>query len=83
VIAISIVVGILINFIGIDPIKALIYSAIANGIVAPIILVFIVHISGSKKIMGHYKNSKFGSAVGWIVTGLMGITSLAAIYSLF
>jgi len=83
VITLSIIVGIIINFIGIDPIKALIYSAIANGIVAPIVLVFIVHISGSKKIMGHYKNSLFGNIVGWTVTILMGVTAIAAILSLF
>ncbi len=83
IIVLSILIGILINFLGIDPIKALIYSAIANGIIAPIILVFIVHISGSKKIMGHYKNSHFGNMIGWITTILMSITALAAIYSLF
>jgi NRAMP (natural resistance-associated macrophage protein)-like metal ion transporter len=83
VITVSILVGIAINFIGIDPIKALIYSAIANGIVAPVVLVFIVHISGSKKIMGRYRNSTFISTVGWIITGLMGITAVAAIASMF
>jgi len=83
VIIVSIIIGIIINFIGIDPIKALIYSAIANGIVAPIILIFIVHISGSKKTMGHYKNSKFTNIIGWVITTLMGITAVAAIYSLF
>jgi Mn2+/Fe2+ NRAMP family transporter len=83
IIALSIVVGIFINFIGIDPIKVLIYSAIANGIIAPIILVFIVHISGSKQIMGRYKNSRFGNILGWTITIFMSITALAAIYSLF
>ncbi len=83
VIGVSVLIGILINFIGIDPIKALIYSAIANGIIAPIILVFIVHISGSKKIMGPYKNSRFGNTIGWMITILMSITAIAAIYSLF
>lgn len=83
VIIVSIIIGIFINFIGIDPIKALIYSAIANGIIAPIVLIFIVHISGNKQIMGRYKNSSFGNIMGWIVTILMGITALAAIYSLF
>lgn len=83
VISISIVLGILLNFIRIDPIKALIYSAIANGIVAPIVLIFIVHISGSKKIMGHYRNSPFINILGWVITGLMSITAIAAIYSLF
>lgn len=83
VIAISIVVGIIINFIGIDPIKALIYSAIANGIVAPVILVFIMKISSSKKIMGEYRNKPITKTFGWIATILMGITAIAAIISLF
>ncbi len=83
IIIISTLIGILINFLGIDPIKALIYSAIINGIVAPIILFFIMHISGSKKIMGDYKNSHLGNTIGWIITFLMGITAIGAIYSLF
>ena len=83
VISISIIIGIIINFIGIDPIKALIYSAIANGIVAPVILIFIVLISSNKKIMGEFKNSLTTKTLGWIATILMGITALSAIYSLF
>ena len=83
VIAISIIIGILLNFIGIDPIKALIYSAIANGIIAPIILVFIVKISSSKKIMGEFKNGRITKFIGWFATILMGITAVAAIISLF
>jgi NRAMP (natural resistance-associated macrophage protein)-like metal ion transporter len=83
VIIVSVFIGIIINFIGIDPIKALIYSAIVNGIIAPIILVFIVKISSSKKIMGEYKNGKIIKTIGWVTTILMGITSIAAIYSLF
>ncbi|MFA6392851.1 MAG: Nramp family divalent metal transporter [Candidatus Paceibacterota bacterium] len=83
IIAISIIIGIILNFIGIDPIKALIYSAIANGIVAPVILVFIVKISSSHKIMGEYKNKPITRFLGWAATILMGITAVAAIISLF
>jgi len=83
VIIVSILVGILINFIGIDPIKALIYSAIANGLVAPVILVFIMKISSSKKIMGEYRNKPITKTFGWIATVLMGVTAIAAIISLF
>jgi len=79
----SVVIGILINLIGVNPIKALLYSAIVNGIVAPIIIIFIVHISGSHKIMGHYKNSRLINTIGWITVILMSVTALAAIYSLF
>lgn len=83
IIIVSTVIGIIINFLGIDPIKALIYSAIGNGLVAPIVLVFIVHISGSKQIMGKYKNSRIGNIVGSIITILMSVTAVAAIASLF
>ena len=82
IIIFSILVGILINFIGLNPIKALIYSAIVNGIIAPIILIFIVHISSSHKIMGHYKNSNLQNIIGWFVIVLMSITAIAAIISL-
>lgn len=82
IIALSVLIGILINFIGIDPIKALIYSAIANGIIAPIILICIVHISSSHKVMGKYKNSKIKNILGWIITGFMGLAAVGAIISL-
>lgn len=83
VIIISIIIGILINFIGIDPIKALLYSAIANGLVAPVILVFIVKISSNKKIMGKYSNKPITKIIGWITIILMSIAALATIFSLF
>ena len=40
--SISLLIGLGLNFIGLNPIKALIYSAVGNGIVAPVVLVFIV-----------------------------------------
>lgn len=83
VIILSILVGIILNFVGLNPMRALLYSAIANGIVAPIILVFIVKISASKKIMGEFKNSTTKNIIGWATFGLMGITAIAAIISLF
>lgn len=83
VIIVSIVIGILINFLGINPIKALIYSAVANGIIAPVIIICIVYISSKEKIMGEFKNSKLVNVVGWIIAVLMGLTSIATIVSLF
>ena len=74
-------VGLGINFIGLDPIKALIYAAIANAIVAPVVLFFIVRISGSKKFMGPWANKKITNVVGWFVFGLMSLAAVAAIYS--
>jgi NRAMP (natural resistance-associated macrophage protein)-like metal ion transporter len=79
----SIIIGVILNFIGIHPIKALIYSAITNGIIAPIVLVFIVQISSDHKIMGHYKNSRTKKIIGWATVAIMSVTAIAAIISLF
>lgn len=79
----SVIVGLGINFLGIDPIKALIYSAVANGIVAPVVLVLIMVISGNKKIMGEWTNGKKTHWFGWAITGVMVISGAAAIWSLF
>jgi NRAMP (natural resistance-associated macrophage protein)-like metal ion transporter len=83
IIIISMLVGLGINFIGLDPIKALIYAAIANAIVAPVVIFFIVRISSSKKFMGGWANKKFTTVVGWGVFGLMLVAAIAAIYALF
>ncbi len=83
VLIISMLVGLAINFIGIDPIKALIYSAVANGLVAPIVLALIVIISSNKHIMGERVNKPFTTGAGWVVTGLMSMAGMAAIISIF
>ncbi len=83
VIIISMMLGLAMNFIGLNPIKALIYSAVLNGVVAPIILVLIVLIARNKKIMGEWKNSAISTSVGWFLTALMACAGVAAIYSLF
>lgn len=83
VIIISLFVGLGLNFVGLDPIKALIYSAVANGVIAPVILFFVVVISSNKSIMGHHANGKLTKIFGWAVTGLMVIAGVATIISLF
>ena len=83
IIIISMLVGLAFNFIGLNPIKALIYSAVANGIVAPIILIIIMLLATDKKIMGEWKNGRLSTIIGWSTTGLMVIAGIGAIYALF
>lgn len=82
VIIISMLVGLSLNFIGLNPIRALIYSAVLNGIVAPIILVLILLIASNKKIMGQWRNGKISMTLGWILTALMTASGVAAIYTI-
>ncbi len=83
VIIISMLVGLGINFIGLDPIKALIYAAIGNAIVAPIILLLVVLMSSNKKLMGRWVNKRWSTVVGWFTVLLMTGAGLAAIVSVF
>lgn len=83
VIILSMLVGLTLNFVGLDPIKALIYSAVANGIVAPFILYFIVRLSSNRRVMGHWVNRPGITLIGWVTTVLMAASGAAAIWSLF
>lgn len=82
IIIISMIFGLLLNFIGLDPIKTLIYSAVLNGIVAPVVLVLIVMLSSNKKIMGEWHNTPFIKFMGWLVTLIMVIAGSATIWSI-
>lgn len=79
VIIIAMILGIILNFIGLDPIKTLIYSAVLNGLISPIILFLIMRISSSEKTMGQFKNKKLGNFFGWLTTLVMFVVGLLAI----
>lgn len=81
VIIISVVLGICLNFTNISSINALLYSAVLNGLIAPIIIIFIVKISDNEKIMGKWANRPLVSGVGWLVVILMIIVATATLAS--
>ena len=83
IIIISMLVGLGMNFIGLDPIKALIYAAIANALVAPVILFFIVRIASSKKFMGPWVNKRTSTSIGWLAFLLMMVSAGAAVWAFF
>lgn len=83
VLIISMVVGLSINFIGLNPVDALIYSAVLNGLIAPVILTLIVLISSNKRIMGTHVNRRWVTITGWCVTVMMTLAGIAAIIALF
>jgi len=82
IIIISMIVGLAINFLGIDPIKALIYSAFLNGLVAPVILALIVIISSKHKVMGRWTNKRSTTYMGWFITIVMALVGVAGLVSL-
>ena len=80
IVAISLVLGLLLNYIGLSPIKALIYSAILYGLTAPVLIVIILHISNNKKIMGNYTNGRIANILGFAALILMSAAAVTLIY---
>jgi Mn2+/Fe2+ NRAMP family transporter len=83
IIAISLLLGLIINYIGISPIKALIYTAILYGITAPVLIAIILHISNNKKIMGEFVNDRKTNVFGFAALLIMTIAALILIYFQF
>lgn len=82
-IIISLLVGLCLDFIGISPIQALIYTAILYGITAPVLIAIVMHIGNNRKIMGTYTNSKLSNILGGITLLLMTVAAVAVVYFQF
>jgi NRAMP (natural resistance-associated macrophage protein)-like metal ion transporter len=76
-IVVSIVLGAVVNFVGIPPFRMLYYTAVLNGLVAPPLLVILLLVSNNKKVMGKNTNGRWSNALGWTITGLMGVAGIA------
>jgi NRAMP (natural resistance-associated macrophage protein)-like metal ion transporter len=77
ILAISIIIGFVINLFGINPIKALIFTAIVYGVTAPALIAFILHICNNKKIMGEFTNRPLSNILGWVTMILMTVAAVA------
>lgn len=79
IIILSMVAGLVMNFLGLNPIKALYWAAIVNGLVSPVLMYFIFKIGRDQKIMGEFTNPRWVNFWGTIATVLMGGAALALI----
>jgi NRAMP (natural resistance-associated macrophage protein)-like metal ion transporter len=82
VIIIATLIGLAINFIGIDPVKALVYAAVLNGVAAVPLLFLIGRIAMSKEIMGEYKSGLLSNILVWITFIAMGAAAVAMFYTI-
>ena len=82
VIAFSVIVGLALNFIRINPITALYYSAYLNGIIALPLLVVIMVVGNDAKIMGEETHPKWVSGFGWLSVVFMSLAVLASLFFL-
>jgi len=80
IIAISLLLGLSMNVLGISPVKALIYSAILYGLTAPVLIAIILHISNNKKILGKYTNGTTSNILGFATLVLMTAAAVILVY---
>jgi NRAMP (natural resistance-associated macrophage protein)-like metal ion transporter len=77
VIVASVLAGLLIDFTGINPISALFWTAVINGVVAPPLLILLMMASNNRKVMGKWTNSPLTNILGWLTAALMFAAAIA------
>lgn len=80
IIAISLLLGLSLNYVGISPMKALIYTAILYGLTAPVLIGMILHISNNKEIMGENVNGLTANILGFTALIIMTLAAGTLIY---
>jgi Mn2+/Fe2+ NRAMP family transporter len=83
VMSISMMGALALNLIGINPVKALIYTAILYGLTAPVLIGIIIHICNNKKIMGEYTNKRLSNILGIITLLVMTFAGIILIWQSF
>jgi Mn2+/Fe2+ NRAMP family transporter len=70
-------IGMLINYAGINPIDALFWTAVINGVLTPPLLILLMLISNNPKVMGARTNGRGLNVIGWATAALMSIAVIA------
>lgn len=83
IVAVSLLLGLSLSYVGITPVQALLYSAILYGLTAPVLIGIILHISNNKEVMGKFTNSKRSNILGFAALIIMSVAALCLIYSEF
>lgn len=78
--------GIVLSAIGVKPIQAIFFAQITNGILLPIVAVYLIVVMNSKKIMGDFRNSLWQNILGMVVVTtciLLGLRSILHVLGVF
>lgn len=83
IIAVSTAAGVGLNFVPIDPIKALFWSAVINGVISVPIMIVMLLLVSRRDVMGALTPPALLKAAGWLGTGVMGAAVLAMFWTMF
>jgi NRAMP (natural resistance-associated macrophage protein)-like metal ion transporter len=72
-------IGVAINFVGLNPITALVFSAVINGLLAAPLVVILMLVSNNRRAMGARTNGRLLNTIGWVTAAVMGVAAIALI----
>jgi Mn2+/Fe2+ NRAMP family transporter len=70
-------IGLVLNFVHLNPIKALFWSAVINGVVAVPIMFLMMHMGGNTEVMGKFTLGRRNRVLGWAATLVMAAAAVA------
>lgn len=79
-IAVALLLGLSLNYVGISPMQGLIYTAILYGITAPVLIAIILHIANNEKIMGKFVNTRLMNVLGVAAFVIMTIAAVGLLW---
>jgi Mn2+/Fe2+ NRAMP family transporter len=82
VIGLAFLVAIELGVSAIDPIKALFYSQVLDGVIAPVLIVLMLLLTSNRKLMGDYVNRLPTNVIGWSAAAVMVIADIATAYQI-
>jgi len=83
IITASLLVGIAIALLRIDPIKALFYSQVVAGLLGPILIIMILFMCNDRKLMGTSVNRWFDNLFGWAAVVIMVLSNIGLFWQMF
>jgi NRAMP (natural resistance-associated macrophage protein)-like metal ion transporter len=72
-------IGVAINFLGLNPITALVFSAVINGLTAAPLVVILMLVSNNRNVMGARRNGRLLNTIGWATAVVMSVAAIALI----
>ncbi len=82
IIALATIIGLVMNFLQINIMKALYYAAVINGIAAVPLIAIIIKLGDDERIVGRFKNKKKNRIIAWITFGFMLISVLLMLWQI-
>jgi NRAMP (natural resistance-associated macrophage protein)-like metal ion transporter len=79
----AIIVGVVLNFVGVDPVKALVYAAVLQGFLAPVLLVLLTLVARDADVMGSHRSGWFDTTFGFVAAGVMTAAAIALVVATF